>query len=504
MSRSFTTSTVRLLALVALVGGASCGGADETREARIIDALTRADELNLRTRPALVAGKHARMASDFYSFFRGEVPVYVRDLLDANDGLGASAYAVASPRVPTIGDAHPENFGTLHSASGSDNFEATSSLEANDFDAAERLPYLVDLRRLCIGLAVATRVANADDAAAHAAALAKLDTIVGAVARGYGESMLARARGDAPPVVDKTSVVIADVFRRTDRDAPKHVELTDLTLLVGTTRTIKRGVLDPASPDQGYLDAPAVVHEHIDELFGAYARVLPLTLSDGFFRVKDIVRELGSGVASWSRIRFIVLTEGPTASPDDDVMFEVKELADTSWPAFFPPLTSASTNAERVRTFAHRAFSSSNVEPLWQAVPWLGMDWQVRREASSNKTIRAARLVGDQGTPDAITALGRALGLTLAAIHAGGSGAPETEAIHAIATAIGADLEGFVAEQARVGITGGARVESDWRLFQHAVTSRGLTLGFTPAQGDAPPVDFRALIGTPLSPAHYP
>jgi hypothetical protein len=132
------------------------------------------------------------------------------------------------------------------------------------------------------------------------------------------------------------------------------------------------------------------------------------------------------------------------------------------------------------------------------------MDWQVRREASSNKTIRAARLVGDQGTPDAITALGRALGLTLAAIHAGGSGAPETVAIHAIATAIGADLEGFVAEQARVGITGGARVESDWRLFQHAVTSRGLTLGFTPAQGDAPPVDFRALIGTPLSPAHYP
>ena len=483
---------------------ASCDAGAEDREARVVNALVRAEELNLRSRPALVAGKYARMASDFYSFFRGEVPVYVRDLLDATDGLGASKYAVTSPRVPTIGDAHPENFGTLHSASGTGNFEAAASLEANDFDAAERLPYLVDLRRLCIGLAVATRVANSDDAVAHDAAMAKLDTIVGAVARAYGESMIARDRGIAPPALDTSGVVIADVFRRSDRDAPKHVELTDLTLLNGSTRTIKRGVLDPASPEQGYLDAPAVVHAHIDELFAAYQRVLPLTLSNGFFRVKDIVREVGSGVASWSKIRFIVLTEGPTSSPEDDVMFEVKELADSSWPAFFPPLTSASTNAERVRTFAHRAFSNANVEPLWQAVPWLGMEWQVRREASSNKTVRTVRLVAEQGKPEAIASLARALGLTLAAIHAGGSAVPETGAIHAIATAIGTDLDGFVAEQARIGITGGSRVEADWHLFQHAVSTRGLTLGFTPAQGDAPPVDVRSLIGTPLTPAHYP
>jgi hypothetical protein len=118
--------------------------------------------------------------------------------------------------------------------------------------------------------------------------------------------------------------------------------------------------------------------------------------------------------------------------------------------------------------------------------------------------VRTARLVAEQGKPEAIASLARALGLTLAAIHAGGSAVPETGAIHAIATAIGTDLDGFVAEQARIGITGGSRVEADWRLFQHAVSTRGLTLGFTPAQGDAPPVDVRSLIGTPLLPAHYP
>ena len=65
------------------------------------------------------------------------------------------------------------------------------------------------------------------------------------------------------------------------------------------------------------------------------------------------------------------------------------------------------------------------------------MEWQVRREASSNKTVRTARLVAEQGKPEAIAGLARALGLTLAAIHAGGSAAQETGAIHAIAAAIG-------------------------------------------------------------------
>jgi hypothetical protein len=229
-----------------------------------------------------------------------------------------------------------------------------------------------------------------------------------------------------------------------------------------------------------------------------------LQLSPGFLRVKDVVREFGSGVASSPRMRFIVLTEGPSSGPEDDVLFEVKELGDTPWPAFFPPLSGAATNAERVRTFAHRAFSSANVEPLWQAVPWLGLDWQVRREAEANKTLRTARLVEELGTPEALASLGRALGFTLAAIHSGGSGAREDAAIAAIAAAIGADLDGFVAEQVRVGVAGGARVEEDWRLFQRALVKRGPTLGFRPAAGDVPSPDVRSLLGTPLAPTPAP
>ena len=79
---------VHLVAASTKKGFASCDAGAEDREARVVNALVRAEELNLRSRPALVAGKYAHMASDFYSFFRGEVPVYVRDLLDATDGLG--------------------------------------------------------------------------------------------------------------------------------------------------------------------------------------------------------------------------------------------------------------------------------------------------------------------------------------------------------------------------------------------------------------------------------
>lgn len=46
-----------------------------------------------------------------------------------------------------------------------------------------------------------------------------------------------------------------------------------------------------------------------------------------FFQIEDAARELGSGVASFPRVRVLVLVRGPTASPDDDVILpEIKEL----------------------------------------------------------------------------------------------------------------------------------------------------------------------------------
>jgi uncharacterized protein (DUF2252 family) len=135
-------------ALVALVVLEACAPGAESREARVVEALTRADESLLRTRPLLVSGKYRRMSEDAVAYMRGSLAITVRDWSDGRPVATASRFAVASPRVPSLGDAHPENFGILWSAGPDLSLEEEASFEPNDFDAADDLPYLVDLRVL--------------------------------------------------------------------------------------------------------------------------------------------------------------------------------------------------------------------------------------------------------------------------------------------------------------------------------------------------------------------
>jgi uncharacterized protein (DUF2252 family) len=472
---------------------ASCAGAREDRDAFVVDALVRSDEVLLRTRPALVAGKYARMHNDAYAFFRGSVPLYVRDTLDARGGLGASRFAVTSPRVPSIGDAHPENFGTLHAYAGGTNFDGAFSLEPNDFDGAERLPYLVDVRRLAIGVAFAARIALASGGAV---AERDVEAVAAASARGYVAGLRARANGAPVPQVDWTTPILADLAKRTKRDAGVGKELATLTTVDAGVRRLRRGTLDPEQPWQALGDVPRSIADGVPELLASYEAMVPLALPAGFLGVKDVAREYGSGVASWPRIRLVVLVEGPTAAVEDDVVLEVKELADTSWPASFAPFVSARTNVERVRRHAHAAFSSEAVEPLWQAVPWRGLEWQVRRESEGNKTVRVARMTGASGTAEALAALAFALGETVARVHFGRG--PTSSEAQVIGDAVARDVEGFVQEQAAIGRTWSFAAELDHRAFKEALRARGPALGFPLVAAEPLAIDFGALVGAPL------
>jgi hypothetical protein len=227
-----------------------------------------------------------------------------------------------------------------------------------------------------------------------------------------------------------------------------------------------------------------------------YESALPLTLPPGFLTVKDVTRVYGSGVASWPRVRLALLVEGPTTALEDDVILEAKELADSSWPAAFPPLVHGTSNAERVRRLARGAFRSDRVEPLWQTLTWRGIDWQVRRDSEGNKTVRVARLVGALATSEALEGLGHALGATLARIHYGREG-PSAEAA-AIMAAIALAPEDFVREQATIGVSMALRTRDDHAAFRRAVDAGGRLLGFPTTIQESMPEGFRALIGAPF------
>src|SRR5262249_54811686 len=136
------------------------------RRALIVGAITPADEPPLAVRPQLVEGKYARMGAPRDAYYRGSPAVYAAGSAAGRVRSAASDVPPPAPLVVGIGDAHVENFGVLFAADGS------PALEPNDFDSAERVPYLWDVRRLATGIAL---VGGAP--AARAAALAYANEI---------------------------------------------------------------------------------------------------------------------------------------------------------------------------------------------------------------------------------------------------------------------------------------------------------------------------------------
>ena len=461
--------------------------------------MVRADEPLLRSRPALVEGKYARMARSLYDFYRGEVPVFRADLADGRSELSRTEFPADGPLPFSIGDPHPENFGVVRASDG------TPALEPNDLDGADRLPYHWDLRRLTIGLVLAARLSNEGDEPARMAARASERSIVESAASAYADAIheLAADGVIARVTTDGGSAIVADLFRRSERGRVARGELTDLTEIGAGGRRLRRGVLAAGEPESVLLDLPEAAALAVPAvLIAARARMVDPPAAS-YFGVLDAARELGSGVASWPRVRALVLVRGETDADEDDVILELKELGDSGVPAIFPPYRPADDPEARVALALSLDWARPDADRFWSTADgWVGMPIQVRSETDAHPTFRVRRLTADLGTPDALRAFARVLGSLLARIAArdidGGRGAAR-----AIDRAISRDPARFVANEVDVAARGADRVEADFALFRTALRALGLTLGLVPAATDRPD-PFRAqLFGDPPVPEPF-
>lgn len=458
-----------------------------------MSTLTEGDRDALRSRPELVRGKYARMSLGPFEFLRGTLPVFLHDLQAGADALPPSSYFRSPPLVPALGDAHIENFGTMRAGDG------TFALEPNDFDAADRWPFLWDLRRLLVAICIAARTSNEGDEPARALARSEEQSYLREAITGYLETIHARAAGMAPTrVVSVTGqgAILEDAFSRSVRDAASRRELGTLTRLDEYgARVLLRGPID-GELSNTLQDLPPFALASIQRLLSDYRRTLVLPYSEAYFDVLDAAREFGSGISSWPRVRVVVLVEGPTAGHDDDVLLEVKETSDSGASGWIPPGPFADSNAARVRTASRAMWSRPDADPLLSAGEWLGMPVIIRTESDAFKTLRVSRLVEERGTPDALRSLARTLGRLIGRIHAcdllHDNGALLT--IDRIATEVG---EGLVAEETNIATRYGDIVEADFALFQEALASKGPLLGFRADAGDRSNADVNALFGTP-------
>lgn len=486
MLRGFVAITFALCAF-------ACAESSVTRSGVLVNTLTEADREALRTRPDLVRGKYARMALGRFEFLRGTLPVFLRDLQAGAEALPPSSYFRSPPLVPALGDAHIENFGTMRAGDG------TFALEPNDFDAADRWPFLWDLRRLLVAICIAARTSNEGDEVARALARNEEQSYLREAIAGYLETIHARAAGMAPTRVESATgqgTVLEDAFSRSVRDAASRRELGTLTRLDDSgARVLLRGAID-GELSNTLQDLPPFALASIQRLLSDYQRTLVLPYSESYFHVLDAAREFGSGISSWPRVRVVVLVAGPTDGNDDDVLLEIKETGDSGALGWIPPGPFADRNVARVRTASRAMWSRPDADPLLSAGEWFGMPVIIRTESDAFKTLRVSRLVGERGTPDALRSLSRTLGRLIARIHACDL-LHDTEALQTIDKIATEAGEGFVVEETNIAVRYGDIVEMDFALFQEALASHGPLLGFHAEAGDRANADVTALFGTP-------
>jgi len=477
--------TTCLLASLALP--ACSESADVAREGEIASVLARADEAQIRARPQLTAGKYSRMAGSLHAYHRGSLAVFRSDFRANHLGLAVSRFELEHPLVLGTGDPHFENYGVLVGADGE------LALEPNDFDSADRLPYLWDVRRLAVGMVLAAHASNPSAPAAHDATVAEERGIAAAVADGYVNALSALAQGAAPVRVTSggDSGILTDALSRSEGDLAAREELAELTLLEGGRRRLLRGAPDPSDPSQTLADLPPNVLAALPATLARYRATLLAPPPAEDFQVLDAARVFGKGVASWARVRIFILVRGPSDAPEDDLVLELRELGDSGLGGWYPPGEYYDDVGARILATSRAAWARPDAAPLWGVSELLGLPCQIKWETEGQKTLRVARLVGLLGSASALTAAARRLGEIQARIHASGGSAG------ALWGRISGDTSGFVAEQAEVAVRYARQVRADHALFGSALEHLGPNLGVVAAEGDAPPPDLAALIGAP-------
>lgn len=377
--------------------GVGCApGIDESRRGDVHFALTDdARDLALRS-PREVAARFARMADDPFSFVRGSVQLWARDLAQPGTASGARRSCCAdgvAGAILLIGDPHPENVGT---AIADDDVLVVGF---NDYDVARLGPAVYDLRRLAWAFVAATLPDGplghivGDDFGDDFD-----DDVAGVVVDGYREGLL-----EALPRLDQRSAARATMGRVVDglfRDA-----------LADRQKTPPADAVLDSIPDDAPLEAELLVVPPADLLVPVDAALRAVGLPP-----TQVAQAIGRGVGSRPLLRFrITLEDGRT--------LQLKESRD-SFP--IPHLVAPGPrvfvdNAERVVAARRALWGDNGADDVLQAVSLAPLGGVLTREEAGLRTVRLRGLADDvvEGRlgVDDLLAYARACGRMLAHHH---------------------------------------------------------------------------------------
>lgn len=450
----------RFLVFASLLPLSGCVEVGSDRAAWVCNTLV-ADNLAMANRDVeRVEAKFQVMASDPYLWFRGSAGLFFRDVVDPANAWSPGSETSEAGDVLLIGDPHLENIGTYLDVSGS------LRAEFNDFDAALYGAYWLDVWRLATGFVMLDEAGLAAGSPGTGRSLARW------VAEGYRETMESAADGTLPsPLVDngEGGEVLAELFAKARKKGLERDELADETILTPDGRKFRFAAYPERQPKSADLLLPLTYEEEalLERLYiSLEARASAPTGS-----LLGFARRQGAGVASMPNLRFYLLLAGPTGEASDDLILEVKELADP--PLWVDPVRGDTRNAddqgERVVT-AQRLLQGAPQTDAWLQTVGDGQQrFRVRHftdyQSSLDHEDAVALLRAGRGTGPDARLLARAAGRLLATSHLRApmrSGGPSG---HAIRASLARDPAGFDDTVVRVAAEMGLRTYSDYLIF---------------------------------------
>lgn len=284
----------------------------------------------IQRNPSLIQLKYEAMKSAAFAFYRATAFIFYHDMASQK----ALNQAVS---VPLQGDFHLENLGTYRTATGG------FAYDLNDFDEAVTGPFTWDLVRLGVSIHLAANEVGLKKSDQEALTRHFLKAYQQALTSIQRSPDLLRVPLTEPYLSEKPAAQVTQARERFSRIAWLQEMAPQGRFALGKK-------LQPV---------PAGELKTLQQAIQSYAA--SRREGQAFFAVKDMaVRIAGKG--SLGRYRYVVLMEGPTVSPQDDLILEFKEAT--------PP--SASYAGQRSTVEDGQRIVNAYRQILPQADPYLG------------------------------------------------------------------------------------------------------------------------------------
>ncbi len=451
---------MRLLPPILLL--AACGAPSDARRLWLIDRLVQDNLVWMSRDPALLAGKFSVMAADPYDYMRGSASVFLADQARPGTDRPATAF-LRDPDAGTIllaGDPHPENFGTFWS-------DGALRIDLNDLDGAAHGPWLWDLRRACLGLGVGF-AADGDRTGA---------SFVGpiqALARAYVDEITREQAGE--PAVDTRErgafgVLVEDLLVGQEEKIAEDAVRAEWAPVADGVRALA----DLSINEVGRGQLPLTDDESIQ----LAALLQRWETRPAGFRVLDVARRFGVGVASRPAVRYAVLWDQGVDGPDDDQLLQLREVVDPpAVPGRVRDLPGPyADQADRVMATARSLWAAPQLDPLFVALTDGVMTFKLQSWSDRQEGFEHEALLDAATSTADLEGLADLMGRILAAAHARAPRLDRQPGLAVLADEVVGRGDELADELVLAAAADVARTLTDHALFVAALDERGPWLG---------------------------